>query len=476
MESIFESKPHIVADLDEEFSQMPLIITGEVPHWLSGTLIRNGPVNLTVNEERNAHWFDGLAMLHAFSFDRGRVVYTNKFLKTEAFRTVFEDGSLNYEGFACDPCRSKFKEFITYFFSSSQPQLHNANVNVAKIAKQFVALTEQPLPVKFDLKSLETLGVLDYQDALLKEKCFESAHPHTDPKNNDLLNYIVEFGPSSYYVLYKIKDGSSTREIIAKIPIDEPSYMHSFAMTENYLIFTEFPFVVNPQDLISSTLPFIKNYFWKPQKGTRFTVVNRHDGNIVGRYQTNPFFAFHHVNAFEKDRKIILDIVCYEDAAIIEDLGDHSRATSEKENWAPSILKRFTLDLNSGKITEDSFNHKFTEMPRINERYDGLPYQFIYMADVRDALLNNEIRPIYKVNAVTKEFQMWAKEGCYPGEPVFVASPDAKSEDDGVILSVVSDIQNFRSFLLILDAKSFKELARAVVSHAIPAGLHGQFF
>lgn len=32
---------------------------------------------------------------------------------------------------------------------------------------------------------------------------------------------------------------------------------------------------------------------------------------------------------------------------------------------------------------------------------------------------------------------MWEEPGVYPSEPVFVPSPDATEEDDGVIMSVV---------------------------------------
>ncbi|WP_199336987.1 carotenoid oxygenase family protein [Oscillatoria sp. FACHB-1407] len=48
----------------------------------------------------------------------------------------------------------------------------------------------------------------------------------------------------------------------------------------------------------------------------------------------------------------------------------------------------------------------------------------------------------------------------YPGEPVFVAAPNATSEDEGVVLSVVLDTQTENSFLLVLDAQSWNELAR----------------
>ena len=70
----------------------------------------------------------------------------------------------------------------------------------------------------------------------------------------------------------------------------------------------------------------------------------------------------------------------------------------------------------------------------------------------------------------------WSEDGCYPGEGVFVPSPDARSADDGVVLSVILDAAVERSFLLVLDAGSFDELARAEVPHHIPFGFHGQHF
>jgi carotenoid cleavage dioxygenase-like enzyme len=70
----------------------------------------------------------------------------------------------------------------------------------------------------------------------------------------------------------------------------------------------------------------------------------------------------------------------------------------------------------------------------------------------------------------------WYQEGQYPGEPVFIPAPDAQAEDEGVILSVVLDSAAGRSYLLVLDAQRFTELARAEVPQHIPFGFHGQFF
>ena len=70
----------------------------------------------------------------------------------------------------------------------------------------------------------------------------------------------------------------------------------------------------------------------------------------------------------------------------------------------------------------------------------------------------------------------WSQAGCYPGEPVFVPAPDARAEDEGVVLSVVLDSSAGRSSLVALDAGTFEELGRAEAPHSIPFGFHGQFF
>lgn len=469
------------AQLQNEVTSLPLQSKGVIPRWLCGTLIRNGPIYVTVDGKTNPHWFDGLAMLHAFSFHEGQVQYTNKFLRTDAYQSVFEKGSLNYIGFASDPCRSLFKQFLTFFLPKTKTPLHNANVNVAKIADQYVALTEIPLPISFDKETLETLGVLDYQDHLPHEKCWESAHPHNDRTCQETINYLIKYGYKSQYILYRIKNDSSVREVIAQIPVQEPSYMHSFSLTENYVIFTEYPFVVKPLDLILQRHAFIKNFSWHPERGTQFTIVNRHSGEVVKKYITKSFFSFHHANAFEKENHIYVDIVCYDDPSVVMKVATQYKPQVEKENRVANLpvekLKRFSFSLQTQEITSETIFEGSCEFPRINECFDGKPYRYVYLSDPGEIKLENSVlRAIYKVDMETKKVCQWQELGCCPGEPVFIATPGTTQEDDGILLTVVNNVAQHRSFLLVLDAKNLTELGRSEVTHMIPNGLHGQYF
>ena len=76
----------------------------------------------------------------------------------------------------------------------------------------------------------------------------------------------------------------------------------------------------------------------------------------------------------------------------------------------------------------------------------------------------------------TGNARVWRERDAYPGEPVFTPSPRPRREDDGVITSVVLDGARATSFLLVLDAQTFEERARARVPHHIPFGFHGMHF
>ncbi|MBA2306557.1 carotenoid oxygenase family protein, partial [Candidatus Dependentiae bacterium] len=306
----------LYTSLDQEIVLPELQIKGVVPAWLEGTLIRNSAAKFETSTQHVHHVFDGCAMLHMFSFSEGTVGYANKFLKTNYYTTALETGSLG-KGFSADPCKLLFANVLAYF-TPKKVHYDNANVNIAKIADKFVALTETPLPIEFDLKTLNTRGPISFDDNLKGQ--VTTAHPHYDYETEESFNYLTHFGRESFYHVYSMPFKSKTRKLIASIPVKKPSYMHSFSITKQYIILTEIPFRVNPLHLLLMNKPFIKNFVWNPQEGTIFTVVNRTTGELVGRYKGEPFFTFHHVNAFEEKDTIIVDLIAYKDPSSIDNL------------------------------------------------------------------------------------------------------------------------------------------------------------
>ena len=81
---------------------------------------------------------------------------------------------------------------------------------------------------------------------------------------------------------------------------------------------------------------------------------------------------------------------------------------------------------------------------------------------------------IAKIDTVTKRCLRWHEPGGMVGEPAFVPRPGATDEDDGAVLSIVTQADG-RSALLVLDGATMQEVARATLPYGLPNGFHGCF-
>jgi carotenoid cleavage dioxygenase-like enzyme len=255
--------------------------------------------------------------------------------------------------------------------------------------------------------------------------------------------------------------------------------MHSFAITDRYAIIVAGPFVVRPLELALSGRPLIENFRWKPDRATKMYVLDRHNGDRVATLDTDPLFCFHHINAFERGQEIVLDLIGYDDPSVIDDLYLDAIHAGSNVGRAPTPRRlKITLAGKPSVSTEELSDVTF-EMPRINySRHNTKPYRYTYGTgrvhgeDTHGWTANT----LVKLDVHTGDSRLWADQDAYPGEAVFVTDPTRSSEDAGVLLSVVLDAASENSYLLVLDAQTMQERARAHVPHHIPFGIHGEFY
>jgi beta,beta-carotene 9',10'-dioxygenase len=449
--------------LEDEVRVDELPLDGALPEWLTGSLVRTGPAKWEVGDRTMNHWFDGFAMLHRFGIADGRVSYANRFLETKAYRAAKETGEIVYSEFATDPCRSIFGRVFSVF----NPKISdNANVNLTKLGERFVSMTETPIPVQFDPETLETAGVAYDVPGLLT-----TAHPHLERADGGMLNYAAKIGPRNSYRFFHVAPDSEDPRLLATIPVGEPAYMHSFGLTERHFVLAEYPYVVNPIKIPLSGRPYIENYEWKPELGTRFTLVDRKTGERTGPFETGACFGFHHVNSYEEDGVVVADICVFEDAQIVQDLYLERLRTGAP--MSEPELRRFRIDPAAGTVTSERLTEVGLELPRINYgRCNERPYRYVWGVGTTDS---GWLDTIVRADLDDRSTSTWSEHGQYPGEAVFVGRPGAEDEDDGVLLSVVLDSQRGTSYLLVLDASDLSELARAHAPHHVPFGFHGQF-
>jgi beta,beta-carotene 9',10'-dioxygenase len=456
--------------LDEEISVDELPVSGALPPWLTGTLIRNGPAGFEVGEHRLSHWFDGLAMLHLFSFAGGRVSYVNRYLRTQCYAHARERREMYGKPFGVDPCRQLFSRHLSEF---SPNVSHNANINVTRVAGRFLALVESPVAIEFDPRTLETVGEFPFAEVVPGQ--ISSPHPQYDFRHRALVNHSTAMGHPGHYNVWSIADGSTAQRLLASVPADPPCYMHSIGMSERYVVFAEFPVVVDADEFLRADTAFLECFRWAPERGTRFVVVDKADGSVVRTCQAEAFFAFHHVNAFERDGEIVLDITAtptpYGTVLGLPPSPDQLDIQRQGNQ-----LRRYTLPLTGPSSADyEIVSEACIELPRINtERCATRDYRYVY--GLGPSPSGRNMNSVTKADLLAGTVTIWHQSGCFPGEPVFVPAPGGAAEDDGVVLAGVLDMRAGTSFLLVLDGSSFAELARAQVPHHIPSDLHGQFY
>lgn len=444
-------------------------------------------------------------MIHSFNIDAGKVTYSARFLQSDQYKENIEANRIRVAEFGTpippDPCQSIFSRFFSLF---KPKRISSANVNVVPVNDKWIAFGEVPILWQINPSTLETVKSHNYARSSGTSLILNTAHPQS-AENGDIYNFGVSVGLRPQYNLLRSRlvppntpdqatedtpDDQLTlqSEVVCSIPSKSTmSYYHSFAMTENYAILAEMPlkyalFSVGTMHLRDKT--FEDNLHWKPDTPTRLHVIDmRTNKKLTAIYTTIPYFAFHHVNAYEDtdNNRIIMDVVCYPDNEIIKKFYlAHMRGqdpTGEEFRAPGSHFRRFFIPLQDGNTTKtinvpyEDLTDQGGELPGMNRKYKRKKYRYAYGID-------STFHTLVKLDVETKEVNKWeTAEGLYVSEPVFVPSPEEKGEDDGVVLSVVlsGDRENKPSFLAILDAANFTLLAKAEVPCHIAATFHGRF-
>ena len=101
-----------------------------------------------------------------------------------------------------------------------------------------MALYETALPYQIT-PDLDTVGPMDFDGKLTTAF---TAHPKTDPRTGEMHFFGYATRTPPYATYHRL---SAQGELIRCVPIDlpEPIMMHDFAITENYVLWLDFPIV-----------------------------------------------------------------------------------------------------------------------------------------------------------------------------------------------------------------------------------------
>ncbi|XP_038698730.1 carotenoid cleavage dioxygenase 8 homolog B, chloroplastic [Tripterygium wilfordii] len=463
-----------------------LDVQGQIPLWLNGTYIRNGPGLWNVGNYNFRHLFDGYATLVKLHFSNGKLIAGHRQIESDAYTAAKKNKKICYREFSEVPKPDNFLAYIgeiaTLFSGASLTD--NANTGVVKLGDgRVVCLTEtQKGSIVIDPETLDTIGKFEYSDNL--GGLIHSAHPIvTDEEFITLLPDLINPG----YLVVRMDPGSNERRVIGRVDCrgkPSPGWVHSFPVTEHYVIVPEMPLRYCAQNLLKAEPTPLYKFQWHPDSRGFVHVMCRASGQIVASVEVPLFVTFHFINAYEEkdeDGRVTAVIAdCCEhnaDTTILEKLRLQNLRSFTGEDVLPDArVGRFIIPLDGsphGKLEaalEPDEHGRGMDMCSINPANLGKKYRYAYACGAQRPC--NFPNTLTKIDLEDKKAKNWYDKDAVPSEPFFVARPGATEEDDGVVISIISE-KNGGAYALLLDGSTFEEIARAKFPYGVPYGLHG---
>nr|ABF70124.1 dioxygenase-related protein [Musa balbisiana] len=463
-----------------------LVVEGDVPRWLNGTYLRNGPGLWHIDDYNFRHLFDGYATLVRVYFEQGRVMASHRQVESEAYKAAMKNRRLCYREFSEAPKPANFLAYVGEVASlfSGASLTDNSNTGVVRLGDGRVLCLTETIKgsIQIDPDTLETIGKFVYEDNL--GGLIHSAHPIvTESEFLTLLPDLVRPG----YLVVTMKPGSNERRVMGRVNCRggaAPGWVHSFAVTDRYVVVPEMPLRYCVHNLLRAEPTPLYKFEWHPESGSYMHVMSRATGKIVASVEVPPYVTFHFINAYEEvdeDGRITGIVAdCCEhnaDTSILDLLRlQNLRSFAGVDAMPDARVGRFRIPLDGRPRGElhaalDPEEHgRGLDMCSINPAYLGKKYRYAYACGAKRPC--NFPNTLTKIDLVEKKAKNWHEDGAVPSEPFFVARPGATEEDDGVAISIVSD-KNGEGYALVLDAVTFEEIARAKFPYGLPYGLHG---
>lgn len=429
---------------------------GEIPAGLEGALYKVGADRQYPSGRDDDVFIDGEGMIHMFRFKDNQVDYVSRWVHTERY---------NLQKAARRGLFGRYRNRYTNDPSVEGKHMGTGNTSAMFHAGRLYALKEDDLPHRIDPDTLDTLGRDDF-DGAIRALCL-TAHPKVDPVSDELLAFSYQAkGDATRDIVFYVfgPDRKVKNEVWFEMPY--AACVHDFAVTDEWIVFPFFPLITD-LEVIRAGGPYFQ---WHADQQVHIALVPRYGSAKDIRWFKGPAAsAGHMMNAYRDGSKIHLDVCLYEGNCF----PFFTTPAGEVTPFVPPFLTRMTVDLagNDGRIEKRRLLASSCEMPRTDDRYQGMPYRNGYIICNRTADGSSSIG---RVDVHTGALDAWAPG---PGDSVqeaqFVPRSPNSAESEGWLLVPVSRVSQMRSDLAILNALNLA--AGPVATLKIPVRVRSTF-
>jgi carotenoid cleavage dioxygenase len=451
----------IYAPVAGETTGFDLRVEGELPRDLYGAYVRNGP-NPVFAPANPYHWFDGDGMVHGVYFEDGKASYRNRWVRTEGLAHEEKVGRSVWAGimgpFDCAAPGHYLKDT-----ANTDLIWHNGSL----LALWYLAGAAYRLdPATLDGRGRETLGG--------ELRTSVSAHPKVDERSGDLCYFT--YGDVPPYMTNGVV--SRRGELVHTIPIDLPGPRspHDLTITERYTILHDFPYFHDPQ-LQARTKRRIARFH--PELPSRFGVVPRFGGTDEVRwFEFAPGYVLHMVNAWEEGDWIVMDGCLQPDPTIRRRPEEGALGSMLAYFRARFHLHRWRMNVRTGEAKEEALDDLNVEFCLPDTRLYGTKTRYSYHQYIPPDAYTLVFEALVKYDHDGgKRVRYDYGPGKLGSEAPFAPRAGARGEDDGYVVTIVTDAADCCSQCWVFSARDIEQgpLAKVKLPARVPAGFHAKW-
>lgn len=438
------------------------VLEGEVPRDLDGVYLRNtqNPVFPSLGRY---HPFDGDGMIHMASFRDGKVEYRNRFIATKGLNAELERGERLWAGLMEDPALSTRPGWGAHG-GIKDASSTDVVVHAGKALTTYYQCGEG---YRLDPQTLEQQGIPSWSplDGI-------SAHCKVDEHSGELLFFNYSKYPP--YMHYGVVDRTDKLVHFTPVPLPGPRLPHDMAFTENFAILNDFPLFWDPE-LLKQGKHVVRFHRDMP---SRFAIIPRRGGaGDIRWFEAEPTFVLHFLNAYEDGDEVVLDGY-FQDEPMPRNFEGapvgYERMMSYLDQYKMGTrLHRWRFNLATGKTTEQRLDDRVLEFGMFNQCYATKPYRYAYSAVQVPGrfLFNGYVKHDLETG---QSWQIMLPAGQFASEAPFAPRVDAKAEDDGYLVSFVTNENTQCSEMVLIDCQRFEAgpVCRIELPHKLCSGTH----
>jgi len=444
----------IFAPVRDEVTVLDCPVIGEIPKDLHGVYVRNGPNPVKMPNTMH-HWFDGDGMLHAIYFENGNAEYRNRYIRSSD-HIADRENTCGAGGVFLPANRARGEKVYK----------DTANTDVIAHHGQLMALWYiSGTPVRVDPRSLETIGEENFGGKLPRHV---SAHSKADPNTGEFV--FFDYALYEPWMSFGTVDRNNVLTHFQRVGLPAPRLPHDMGLTQNYVILHDLP-VVFTDDARRRNLWQIRVL----NQPARFGVVPRTGrGDQIKWFDVEPCYIYHVVNCWEDGDEVVMHACKMIANGLHPDPQYGPYAPMVAVLALHAVPVEWRLNMKTGAVKSRQLDDRLSEFPAINLDYASRPNRWSYHVSLArgDKL---KFDGLYKYDLTSGAGQAHRFDaGVFGSEPGFAPRIGARDEDDGYVVTFVTDENTGKSEVQVIAAKQFEAgpIARVQLPVRVPLGFH----